>query len=189
MILLLDNFDSFTYNLQDYLAQIGVDCMVFRNDSTVEEVSRYNYKAILLSPGPGKPSDAGCLMDVLDYYAKTHPILGICLGHQAIGEHFGAKLIKAHKPMHGKISTIFHSGGVLFKGIKKPLKVVRYHSLVLNAIPDALEITAVTEENEIMAVSHKSLPIHGLQFHPEAVLTEEGIQMLHNWVRYYKIAD
>lgn len=189
MILLLDNFDSFTYNLQDYLAQVGVDCMVFRNDSTVEEISRYNYKAILLSPGPGKPKDAGCLMDVLNHYAETHPILGICLGHQAIGEYYGAKLTRANKPMHGKISKIFHSGGILFKGVKDQLKVVRYHSLVLSAIPEELEITAATEDNEIMAVSHKRLPVHGLQFHPEAVLTEDGIQMLHNWVRYYKIAN
>lgn len=189
MILLLDNFDSFTYNLQDYFAQIGVKCKIYRNNADTEEILSGTYKGIVLSPGPGRPKSSGCLMEVIHYYKNTHPILGICLGHQAIGEYFGAKLGKAATPMHGKVSKIFQSDEVLFYGMEKEINVVRYHSLVLTNIPSCLQKTAYTSKQEIMAIKHKTLSIHGLQFHPEAVLTEKGLQMLHNWVRFYQLAD
>jgi anthranilate synthase/aminodeoxychorismate synthase-like glutamine amidotransferase len=140
-----------------------------------------------LSPGPGRPETSGCLMEVIEFYQNTHPILGICLGHQAIGLHFGADLVKAHKPMHGKVSTVTHSNDILFTGIKEKMQVVRYHSLVLKNISESLAITAETEDGEIMAIKHKVLPIRGMQFHPEAILTEKGIQMLHNWARFYNL--
>lgn len=189
MILILDNFDSFTYNLLDYFEQIGVKCLVYRNDASPREIFQHEFKAVVLSPGPGKPGASGCLMEVLRYYEKTHPILGICLGHQAIGQYFGADLVKADKPMHGKISTIAHKDDVPFIGLQEKLQVVRYHSLVLKNIPEALAVTASTEAGEIMAIKHTKLPIHGIQFHPEAILTEKGLQMLHNWALYYKLVD
>lgn len=187
MILILDNFDSFTYNLLDYFEQIKTECRVYRNDTDPADIFRQNFKGIVLSPGPGIPHSSGCLMEVLHHYEKTHPILGICLGHQAIGQYYGAALVKADKPMHGKISTITHGQDVPFEGLAEKLQVVRYHSLVLKNIPQALEVTARTEQNEVMAIRHKQLPIHGIQFHPEAILTEKGLQMLHNWARYYNL--
>jgi anthranilate synthase component II len=187
LILILDNFDSFTYNLLDYFEQIKINCRVFRNDAEPLEIFEEHYEGIVFSPGPGKPSSSGCMMEVLKYYEKTHPILGICLGHQAIGQHFGADLVSADKPMHGKISTITHNNDILFDGLEEKLQVVRYHSLVLKNVSRDLEVTASTEKNEIMGIKHKYLPIHGVQFHPEAILTEKGSQMLHNWARYYKL--
>lgn len=189
MILILDNFDSFTYNLLDYFEQIGVGCKVFRNDTDPKEIFQQQFKGIVLSPGPGQPEASGNLMQVLRYYQHTLPILGICLGHQAIGLHFGAELVKADKPMHGKISVIFHKKDIPFMGMKEKVQVVRYHSLILKNLSEDLMITAQTEVGEIMAIKHKSLPIHGIQFHPEAILTEKGLQMLHNWARFYKLVN
>ena len=189
MVLLLDNFDSFTYNLQDYLYQVGVRCSVVRNDVPTEKIFKHVYKGIVLSPGPGRPAAAGCMMEVLAHYEKSHPILGICLGHQAIGEYFGAKLEKASLPMHGKISEVFHSGNGLFTGLSDKLQVVRYHSLALKNVPEGMTVSAQTAAGEVMAISHQFLPIHGLQFHPEAVLTQNGLQMLHNWATFYKLSD
>lgn len=189
MILLLDNFDSFTYNLQDYFAQVGVECKIYRNNADPKKIFKGSYKGVVLSPGPGRPASSGCLMEVIHYYEKTLPILGICLGHQAIGEYFGAKLKKAEVPMHGKVSQIIQRDDVILKGLPQEINVVRYHSLVLTAIPSCLEVTAHTSKREVMAIKHKTLPIHGLQFHPEAALTEKGLQMLHNWAEFYRLAN
>jgi anthranilate synthase/aminodeoxychorismate synthase-like glutamine amidotransferase len=181
MILLLDNFDSFTYNLQDYLSQIGLKCEVVRNDIPLEKIILKDYKAVLLSPGPGKPADAGNLLSVINYYHDKLPILGICLGHQALAAYFGATVRKANYPMHGKVSMINCYSDPIFDNIPKQINVVRYHSLITENLPPALKVLAYTSENEIMSFRHISLPIYGLQFHPEAILTEHGLQLLKNW--------
>lgn len=187
MILLLDNFDSFTYNLVDYFHRIGVESRVFRNNESLDILTKEEYQAVVLSPGPETPYKAGNLMKVLAYYCKKVPVLGICLGHQAIGMHFGAELEKGKRPMHGKISKINLHPHYLWDGIASPTKVVRYHSLVINKLPEDLEILAETDETEVMAIQHKFLPVCGLQFHPEAVLTENGLQMLRNWAKHHKL--
>ncbi|BDD08595.1 glutamine amidotransferase [Fulvitalea axinellae] len=184
MILVIDNYDSFTYNLVDYLEQSGARCKVLRNDCSLETM-KGDYDGVVLSPGPGKPSDAGGLMEAVDYFHNRLPVLGICLGHQALGEYFGASVEKAIKPMHGKPSVIRHVGGPMFDGIPEKFEVIRYHSLVLKELPDSMTVTATTAEDEIMAVSHKSLPLNGLQFHPEAALTEHGLRLLSNWLSHY----
>ena len=182
-ILLLDNFDSFTYNLLDYLGRVGVVCEIYRNNISLEILKQEDYAGILLSPGPGKPQEAGILMSVLEYFYQKLPIFGVCLGHQAIGEFFGATLGKAQKPMHGKISKIsLLNDSLLFRNLPKQFSVVRYHSLVLQSLPECLQATALSEENEIMALGHTSLPICGVQFHPEAALTDFGLQIVENWV-------
>ncbi|MFN3316183.1 MAG: anthranilate synthase component II [Raineya sp.] len=183
-ILLLDNFDSFTYNLLDYLGRVGVSCEVHRNNTPLEILKKNEYQGVLLSPGPGKPQDAGNLMEVLAYFHQKLPILGVCLGHQTIGEFFGASLTKAQKPMHGKISKIsVQNENMLFRNLPKSFSVVRYHSLVLENLPDCLQVTALSQENEIMALAHKFLPICGVQFHPEAALTDFGLEIIENWVQ------
>jgi anthranilate synthase/aminodeoxychorismate synthase-like glutamine amidotransferase len=181
MILLLDNFDSFTYILQDYLSQIGLKCEVVRNDIPLKKIILNDYTAVLLSPGPGKPADAGNLLSVIDYYHDKLPILGICLGHQALASYFGATVRKANCPMHGKVSKIYCYPDPIFQNIPTHINVVRYHSLITENLPSALKVLAYTSENDIMAFRHISLPIYGLQFHPEAVLTECGLQILKNW--------
>jgi anthranilate synthase component 2 len=182
VILLLDNFDSFTYNIVDYLGRLGQKVCVLRNDISIEKIQSLDFEAIVLSPGPGSPQNAGVMPRLLAEYAHRKPILGICLGHQAIGCHFGAKISKALRPMHGKISTITHSQKGIFEKIPQNFEVVRYHSLVLSEIPECIEIQAFTQENEVMAISHKDLPIVGLQFHPEAALTQHGLSLLQNWL-------
>lgn len=189
MILLLDNFDSFTYNLVDYFHQLGVTCKVFRNSESVKTISSYQFKGVVLSPGPGVPSKAGCLMEVIEHFHLTHPVLGICLGHQALGEFFGAKLGKAIVPMHGKISKIACRQSPIFKDLNNTLQVVRYHSLIIKELPDCLTEIAINEDGEIMAMQHKILPVTGLQFHPEAVLTESGLKMLDNWIKFNHLLD
>lgn len=187
MVLLLDNFDSFTYNLADYLQQLGTECLVLNNRSSIEEISALPLKGIVLSPGPETPEKAGCMPEVIRAFYDKIPILGICLGHQAIGQFFGARLEKAHKPMHGKISEIQCEDDYLFKGLSPQLKVVRYHSLILEKLPDCLTGIAATSTGELMALKHKQLPVRGLQFHPEAILTESGLAMLKNWVSFNNI--
>ncbi|MCP4521873.1 MAG: aminodeoxychorismate/anthranilate synthase component II [Cytophagales bacterium] len=182
MILLLDNFDSFTYNLVDYFKQLNIEIKVFRNDIPLIEIIKYEYQGIVLSPGPETPQKAGNLLEVLNYFQDKLPILGICLGHQAIALQFGAKIIHATRPMHGKCSLIKHSRKGIFKDIKKDLRVVRYHSLVATNLNDDLIPSAWTEEGEIMALQHKYKPITGLQFHPESILSEQGLEILHNWL-------
>ncbi len=182
-LLLLDNYDSFTYNLYDYLCQLGMSCTVIRNDQiSILELKQSHFDGIVLSPGPKRPQDAGNLMAVLDYFYLKMPILGICLGMQAIGEYFGAKLVHATVPIHGKTSLLEHKNRGLFEGIQNPTRVMRYHSLVLEDLPACLELMAWTEERELMAIQHRSLPIWGVQFHPESILTTDGLAILDNWV-------
>ncbi len=183
-ILIIDNFDSFTYNLVDYVKQCGAECDVLRNNIDVNEIYIEKYKGLILSPGPGIPKDAGNLLHIIDVFHSQLPILGICLGHQALGNYFGANLIKGRKPMHGKISEINCYFDLIFKNIPSKIEVVRYHSLVLTDLPDCLTTIADTATEEIMGVAHKSLFIKGLQFHPEAALTKYGNKMIQNWIDF-----
>ena len=164
--------------------QFKVIPKVFRNDQSIEEITKYNYTGVVLSPGPGLPEESGNLLEVIRYYKNKLPVLGICLGHQAIGQSFKAHVINAVKPMHGKISKVFLEKDYLFKDLPKVIQAVRYHSLILGNLPDRLEIIAKTKKNEIMAIRHKKLNIRGVQFHPEAILTDYGKKMLLNWVRH-----
>lgn len=183
-LLLLDNYDSFTYNLKDYFEQLGCECIVVRNDETdINGLNRIQFDGIVISPGPGTPAKAGILNEVIKVYHTKVPILGICLGHQAIGEFFGAKLKKAAYPMHGKVSQVIHTRDSLFAGLPSPMQVCRYHSLILEWEGGA-EITGIahTQQGEIMALKHNTLPVFGVQFHPEAILTQSGIELLKNWL-------
>lgn len=183
MILLLDNFDSFTYNLVDYFEQLGVRCEVVRNNVDLEIIIKKEYAGIVLSPGPSRPAESGILLEVIKHYHNKIPMLGICLGHQAICEFFGGKIEKAIKPMHGKISSIESVNDPIFFELPDSFNVVRYHSLVCQLTSDIpLKTIARTREKELMAMRHIFLPIWGLQFHPEAALTEYGIDMLRNWL-------
>lgn len=188
MVLLLDNFDSFTWNLADYIHRLGVDCRVVQNDEPLAALQAISFQGLILSPGPQTPAKAGNLMEVIAHYHRQLPILGVCLGHQALGEFFGAKLRRAAQPMHGKLSTIFCKQDYLFEGMPEQLQVVRYHSLLLEELPDCLEPLAQTAAGELMALRHRELPIRGVQFHPEAVLTESGLALLKNWLSFNKIA-
>lgn len=189
MLLLLDNFDSFTYNLVDYFGQLGVEVHVVRNDVTLDEIKALPVTGIVLSPGPGEPAKAGIMMEVVRQYHKQVPMLGICLGHQALGEFFGARLAKGIKPMHGKLSEIICEPDPLFAGLPQKMQVVRYHSLVLQQQPDCIVPLAYTAESELMAFRHRTLPLYALQFHPEAALTTNGLEMLRNWLTIANIAD
>lgn len=182
-LLLLDNYDSFTYNLYDYLNQLGATCTVIRNDKTsIVELEKCHFDGIVLSPGPKRPQDAGILMDLIHHFYDKMPILGICLGMQAIGEYFGAKLVHASIPIHGKTSMVEHTQQELFYGISQPTQVMRYHSLLLENLPNCLEPAAWTAKKNLMALKHKTYPIWGLQFHPESILTLEGLAILENWL-------
>jgi anthranilate synthase/aminodeoxychorismate synthase-like glutamine amidotransferase len=188
VILLLDNFDSFTYNLVDYFAQLDIDCHVVRNNIVFEEIIQLNPTGLVISPGPEVPKKAGCLMDVLAYFENKIPILGICLGHQAIGEHFGWELVKAPVPRHGKVTRITHTDDVLFNGIPTEFNAVQYNSLILNPGDlSLLNVIATGNGDQVMGIKHKILPIWGLQFHPEAALTEYGLIMLKNWLECNKL--
>lgn len=187
MILLLDNYDSFTYNLVDYIQQLGVICKVYRNDHDFDEITANTYTGVVLSPGPEVPKKSGQLMKVLEYYQKRLPVLGICLGHQAIGEFYGEELFKAQKPMHGKICSIHVDEDPLFTLLPKQFNVVRYNSLIISDISDHLRVIARSESEEVMAIRHKQLPIWGVQFHPEAAMTEHGLKILKNWLDYNNI--
>lgn len=188
MVLLIDNYDSFTYNLVDYICQLSYECKVFRNDEiSVEEISKLkNIEAIVLSPGPGIPKNAGIMMSVIENFHQRIPILGICLGHQALGEFFGNKLIKAKHPMHGKTSKIFFENHYLFNAIEKPFEVMRYHSLILEHLEKPLIKIAETKDKTIMALAHESLALVGIQFHPESILTENGLLLLKNFFDHIK---
>lgn len=184
MLLLIDNYDSFTYNLRDYLQQLGIECLVVRNDEmTVEDIEAVQPERIIISPGPKKPQDAGIVMDVVQRFYRGLPMLGICLGHQAIGEFFGGELVKAGKPMHGKTSMVKHNGDGIFNGVPESFRVMRYHSLVVR-LPqkEDLMVIATSEDNEIMAIKHRECTVYGLQFHPESILTEYGLKLLQNWL-------
>jgi anthranilate synthase/aminodeoxychorismate synthase-like glutamine amidotransferase len=186
MIILLDNYDSFTYNLQDYFSQLGKPCDVIRNDEkSLQEIIGMNPEAIILSPGPETPSKAGIMMEVIKSFHNKIPMLGICLGHQGIGEFFGAALVRAEKIMHGKTSLIYHQDHPLFSKIPSPFEAMRYHSLLLkNLERTRLQIIATTDEDEVMAIIHPQYKICGIQFHPESILTPYGISILKNWLQW-----
>ena len=185
MLLLLDNYDSFTYNVYQLLTNIGAEVEVVRNDAmTVDEIRAKGYKGIVISPGPGLPKDAGITEDVIRELGTETPILGICLGHQAIGEVFGGKIVRAHEIVHGKAAPIRHHGTGIYRNIHAGTQVARYHSLIIEreSLPDVLEITSDLGDGTIMGVRHKELPIEGIQFHPESILTREGRTMIENYL-------
>ncbi len=185
MLLMIDNYDSFTYNLVQYFAELGADVVVYRNDEiSVEQIARLNPDQLVISPGPCTPTEAGVSVAAIQHFAGKLPILGVCLGHQSIGQAFGGRIIHAMQLMHGKTSLIHHHGNSVFTGLPSPFTATRYHSLVIErgTLPDCLEITAWTEDGEIMGVRHKTLAVHGVQFHPESILTEHGHAMLKNFL-------
>ena len=185
MLLMIDNYDSFTYNIVQYLGELGEDVRTVRNDEiTLEQIDRMAPERICISPGPKAPKDAGISLDILREFKGKLPILGVCLGHQAIGEAFGGKVIRAKQVMHGKTSLIAHTGESVFKGLPSPFTVIRYHSLAIEraSLPDCLEVTAWTDDGEIMGVRHKEYDIEGVQFHPESILSEHGHALLKNFL-------
>ncbi|MGB1848462.1 MAG: anthranilate synthase component II [Pseudohongiellaceae bacterium] len=191
MLLMIDNYDSFTYNVVQFLGELGADVQVYRNDAiTLDEIEAMAPDQIVLSPGPCTPDQAGISLAVVERFAGKTPILGICLGHQSIGQAFGGRIIRAGQVMHGKLSPIHHQAAGVFRGLSNPLMATRYHSLVIDkaTLPDSLEITAWTEDEngnleEIMAVRHKSLAVEGVQFHPESIMSEHGHQLLENFLQ------
>ena len=190
MLLMIDNYDSFTYNLVQYFGELGADVQVHRNDKiTIAEIEALNPDHIVISPGPCTPNEAGISLEVIKHFAGKKPILGVCLGHQSIGQAFGGKIIHARKIMHGKTSPIFHDNKSVFKDLNNPVQATRYHSLVIEkaSLPDCFEVTAWTQNDdgsidEIMGIQHKTLPIEGVQFHPESILTEQGHALLKNFL-------
>jgi anthranilate synthase component 2 len=184
LILLIDNYDSFTWNLAQYLGELGAPPVVKRNDEiTLDEISALRPARIVISPGPGRPESAGISVDVIPRFGPSTPLLGVCLGHQAIGFAFGGEVVRAPQLMHGKVSAVVHDGKGLFKGVSQPFTAGRYHSLIVaDPLPAELEAAAHTEDGTLMALRHRTLPIHGVQFHPESVLTREGHQMLRNFL-------
>jgi anthranilate synthase/aminodeoxychorismate synthase-like glutamine amidotransferase len=185
VLLVIDNYDSFTYNLVQYFGQLGVEMRVFRNDEiTPEKALALQPERVLLSPGPCSPNEAGVTLDIIKAFAGQKPILGVCLGHQAIGHYFGGKVIRAERLMHGKTSPIRHDGKDLFKGLPQEFPGTRYHSLIVERVsfPAELEITAETAEGEIMGLRHRQMPIWGVQFHPESIATPEGMKILQNFL-------
>ncbi len=190
MLLMIDNYDSFTYNLVQYFGELGEEVQVYRNDQiTPDDIAALKPARIVLSPGPCTPSEAGVSLATLEHFAGRIPILGVCLGHQSIGQAFGGRIIRAREVMHGKTSLVYHRGQGVFAGLPNPFTVVRYHSLVIerDSLPDCLEITAWTQTpdgdcDEIMGVRHREWPVEGVQFHPESILTEHGHALLHNFL-------
>lgn len=189
MLVVIDNYDSFTYNLVQALSQMEEEVRVFRNDQvTLHQVIRLNPDALVISPGPSTPERAGIVLDLIRECSGTLPIFGVCLGHQAIGQAFGAKLVRAPKVMHGKTSPIVHDGRTIFRSLPSPFEAGRYHSLILerDSLPECLEISAQTPEGEVMGIRHKTYPIEGVQFHPESVLTPKGKRILRNFLELAK---
>ena len=192
MVLVIDNYDSFTYNLVQYLGELGAEVKVVRNDQiSVDEIEALRPQRIVLSPGPCTPNEAGISLSVIERFSERLPILGVCLGHQSIGQAFGGRIVHAREIMHGKISTIFHTGEGVFEGLNSPFEATRYHSLVIEkeTLPDCLEVIAWTvisqgERDEIMGVRHRKFPVEGVQFHPESILTQYGYELLANFLRF-----
>ena len=186
MLLMIDNYDSFVYNLVRYFEELGEEIIIYRNDKiTIHDIENMDITGIVISPGPKDPKQAGISLEILERFKGKLPILGICLGHQCIGHYFGGKIVKGKVPMHGKISEVVHNNQHIFKDVKNPLKVTRYHSLVVDSenLNDDLEITALTKEGEIMGIRHKEYLIEGVQFHPEAILSEQGHEILKNFIK------
>lgn len=184
MIIVIDNYDSFTYNLVQYLGELGAELQVFRNDQvTLDEIRALNPERIVISPGPGDPNDGGISNEVIKELGQTIPVLGVCLGHQCIGQVYGGKVSRAPRLMHGKTSAVYHNGKGLFNGVPSPFNATRYHSLIVEEpLPESLQVTAFTREGEVMAVRHKEHPVSGVQFHPESILTEHGKRILQNFL-------
>ena len=186
-ILLIDNYDSFTYNLYHYLSALNCDVEVYRNDKIgIKQIKKYKYQKIVISPGPGNPDQAGNCLKIVEYFCKKIPILGVCLGHQIIGQVFDCKIVQAKKLMHGKTSQIKHEGKGIFKGIKKVISATRYHSLIIDRknFGENLIITAETKDKTIMGIMHKEYNLHGVQFHPESIKSPEGMKLLKNFLKY-----
>lgn len=191
MLLMIDNYDSFTYNVVQYLGELGADVQVYRNDEiTIEEIEKLNPSHLVISPGPCTPNEAGVSVPAIKHFAGKLPILGICLGHQSIGQAFGGDIVRAKQVMHGKTSPVYHNDNSAFEGLNNPVEVTRYHSLVIDqkTLPDCLEVTSWTQDeqgeiDEIMGVRHKELDIEGVQFHPESILTEQGHDLLANFLK------
>lgn len=186
VLLVIDNYDSFTYNLVQYYGILGVEQRIFRNDELVAAQALWlNPDRVLISPGPCSPAEAGCSLDMIRAFAGKKPIFGVCLGHQSIGHFFGGKVVRADRLMHGKTSPIIHKNTDLFEGMPQGFRATRYHSLIVEraSLPDCLEITAETEEGEIMGLRHKTLPIYGVQFHPESIATDGGMRILENFLK------
>lgn len=187
MVLVIDNYDSFTYNLVQYIRKLGYECDVYRSDViSIDQIEAIAPKQIIISPGPGTPDETGICQEVIRHFKETVPILGVCLGHQTIAQVFGSRIVKAPYPVHGKLSKIIHDGKTLFQGIPSPFQATRYHSLIVDkhSITDPLEISAETEDGLVMAIRHKKFPIEGVQFHPEAVLTEFGLKLIKNFLSH-----
>ncbi|WLR41947.1 aminodeoxychorismate/anthranilate synthase component II [Bacillus carboniphilus] len=188
MILMIDNYDSFTYNLVQYLGELGEELVVKRNDEiTIEEMKELNPQFLMISPGPCSPNEAGISMEAIKTFAGKIPILGVCLGHQSIAQVYGGDVIRAERLMHGKTSNIHHDGKTIFDGVDRPFEATRYHSLIVKreTLPSCFSITAWTDQGEIMAIRHKDLAIEGVQFHPESIMTSSGKQLLRNFLSYY----
>ncbi len=191
MIVMIDNYDSFTYNLVQYLGVLGEELIVKRNDEiTVAEIERLRPDFIMISPGPCTPNEAGVSLEVIDRFAGQIPIFGVCLGHQAIAQAFGGRVVRAPRLMHGKTSSVYHDGETIFRGVPNPFTATRYHSLIVEreTLPDCFVVSAWTEEEEVMAIRHKTLPVEGVQFHPESIMTSHGMQLLKNFIDTYKKA-
>lgn len=186
MLLVIDNYDSFTYNLVQYFGELGADPQVKRNDAiTPDEVEKMKPQKIVVSPGPGRPEEAGISMELIRKFGGKIPILGVCLGHQCMGEVYGGKVVRAGRLMHGKTSPIQHDGKGVFQGLPNPFEATRYHSLIVekNSVPSCLEVCAETAEGEIMGLRHREYPVHGVQFHPESILSKEGKDLLANFLK------
>ncbi|MFP6905116.1 MAG: aminodeoxychorismate/anthranilate synthase component II [Verrucomicrobiota bacterium] len=186
MIVVIDNYDSFTYNLVQYLGMLGAEMVVLRNDETsIPDIESLQPERIMISPGPCSPNEAGLSCQVIEHFSGQVPVFGVCLGHQCIAQVFGGKVVRAERLMHGKTSEMHHGESGVFAGLPNPFIATRYHSLIVDrgSLPDELEITAWTDEDEIMGLKHKELPVHGVQFHPESVLTQGGMQMMENFLK------
>lgn len=186
MLLVIDNYDSFTFNLVQYFGQLGVNMRVFRNDElSATDAEKLNPDRVLISPGPCTPTEAGISLDIIRIFAGRRPILGVCLGHQAMGQHFGGKVVRAGRLMHGKMSPVLHRGTDVFAGLPSPFRATRYHSLLVEreSLPACLEVTAETAEGEVMGLRHREFPVWGVQFHPESIATEHGMAMLRNFLQ------
>jgi para-aminobenzoate synthetase component II len=191
MILMIDNYDSFTYNLVQYLGEMGEELKVIRNDQTsIRGIAKLDPQFLMVSPGPCSPNEAGISLEAIKNFSGKTPIFGVCLGHQSIAQVFGGDVVRAERLMHGKTSMVYHDGKTIFEGLENPFPAARYHSLIVKkeTIPDCLEVSAWTEEGEIMAIRHKTLPVEGVQFHPESILTTPGKQLLRNFIAHYKTA-
>ncbi|MDA7823110.1 aminodeoxychorismate/anthranilate synthase component II [Opitutales bacterium] len=186
-LLVIDNYDSFTYNLVQYFGESGATCKVIRNDeATLDEIDIKPFDGLVLSPGPCAPEQAGISLEAVNHWAGKKPLLGVCLGHQCIGQAYGGKIVRADRLMHGKTSPVRHHGIEIFENLPNPFSATRYHSLIIDpkTMPDELEMTAWTDENEIMAIRHRELPLWGVQFHPESLATDSGIMVLNNFLKY-----